>query len=762
MGNSDDIASKYQEITPLGEGAFGKAYKVLNKGDKKFYVNKKIPIIEENPFSESFENEVEILKKFNNEYIVKYYESFTKDNYYNIIIEYCENGDLASFIKKHKTRNNFINEKVIYFIALDICKGIKEIHNMKLIHRDLKPDNLFISKDYKIKIGDFGVSKQLSTKKYAKSQAGTYNYMAPEMINGEVYNRKVDIWSLGCILYELLTLEYCFDEPSIGGLINLIISGNHGKIDTKKYNSKWQNIIDIMLKLDYHDRPEIDEVFQLIYNIGKNNSIYNDKNLNILDEISVNILIKNKFILQSPLKNNQIVDKNKLFENKTIKLEKGKIEFQHDNFDNENYKIFEEAKCIPDIIEYYPVENIGSKINNIIYYEENINSLDLINNASIFEKYINGAFIFCPNLDSFKIINEEVSPVYKKNNKIKFHIIIGGKNFKKVIDFMEENKDSYKFIENKCLYMNESKNYDDFKTILPIYENKNDIINYIIELSTNENKPYPIKRLITYETYLEKYKEIHFKISQFYGDLNLETFKNNISQMKNSKIKEDLEFIYSKKKESIITFDIKKDLELEKLIIKEYTKKTFYGDLNKWLMKTIFSRGGIEYYMARFIYYLNLYAQKNKKFFSENNKELYIGCKRPYSYILQYERAKGKIILITSFKSSSEKKETAFKFAGRDDPSKLYRMKHFFSVIFIIRNIYKSNYIPNGIKVENYSEIVFLPFSFFYINKVQINHNNYTADIYLDTIGKKEILEEQIKKGREIKYNEIENIMEIS
>ena len=210
-------------------------------------------------------------------------------------MEYCENKDLRSFIKNHKDNNQYINEDVIYNIVLDICYGIKEMHLNNLIHRDLKPDNLFIGKDYKIKIGDFGISKKLiNSMKYANTGNGTYNYMAPEMINGQKYNKKVDIWALGCILYELFTLNFCFDCTYIGGLINDINKNNHGKIDTNIFNIEWQNIIDLLLKTDYHERPEIDEVIESIKKIKESN-IIKTSNLNDLDNISLNILQRNEF-----------------------------------------------------------------------------------------------------------------------------------------------------------------------------------------------------------------------------------------------------------------------------------------------------------------------------------------------------------------------------------------------------------------------------------------------------------------------------------
>ena len=108
----------------------------------------------------------------------------------------------------------------------------------------------------------------------------------------------------------------------------------------------------------------------------------------------------------------------------------------------------------------------------------------------------------------------------------------------------------------------------------------------------------------------------------------------------------------------------------------------------------------------------------------------------------------------------------ADKFWGRKNSQSLYKNTNKFSVILYISNKYKKEWISNCVKIkdlslcENEKEIIFQPFSFYYVKDVQIDHKNYKADIYLETIGKKEILEEQIKIGKEIEYNENEKIME--
>ena len=297
---------EYKIIKELGHGAFGKVYHVLNEKENKYYALKKIELRE---FSEEelelYENEAKLLSSINNAHVVKYYDSSKDDEFFYILMEYCEGSDLKQLIKEYKSKNEKIDEKTVYNMIFDICLGIKEIHQKNLIHRDLKPENIFIDKYKMIKIGDFGISKLLDNNdKYAKSIVGTNNYMAPEVMKGDKYNNKVDIWGLGCIIYELLTLNVCFEGKGIYGIIDKIVNKPHGKIDTNKYNNKWQDIVDLLLKKDYKKRPDINEVYNLIIKLGdepsineqdgnkkailgivtSNNNNLNDKNIRLIND----------------------------------------------------------------------------------------------------------------------------------------------------------------------------------------------------------------------------------------------------------------------------------------------------------------------------------------------------------------------------------------------------------------------------------------------------------------------------------------------
>ena len=262
-----DIQSRpnYKIIDRLGNGAYGTVYKILDTNDNKTYALKKIELDNEIEKNISIiENESNILKSVDNPNIIKFYDCFREKNSFYILMEFCEYKDLNSFINKYKKKNELIPESVIRSIFRELCNGLKEIHSKNIIHRDLKPENIFISDDYLIKIGDFGISKILDGTSYATTKAGTLLYMAPEIIRGIKYTNKIDIWSLGCILYEICTLKRCFDANNILNLAKKIISGVHGKIDLNFYNDSLQNIIDLALKIDDKQRPNIEEVYKLV------------------------------------------------------------------------------------------------------------------------------------------------------------------------------------------------------------------------------------------------------------------------------------------------------------------------------------------------------------------------------------------------------------------------------------------------------------------------------------------------------------------
>jgi len=267
--------TEYTIIKELGKGGFGKVIKALNKSDNKEYAIKIIPIKgEKEEQIKIFQNEAKILSKFDCKNIVKYYDSSQDDNNFYILMELCDDENLRSFIDKHKNDETLIEEKDIINIIKQICIGIREMHNKKIIHRDLKPENIFMNKNKEIKIGDFGISKQLNlykTHSLTLNKAGSNYYISPEILIKGIYNEKSDIWSLGCIIYELFTLNIYYNDK---------IMNDIKKVNSDIYNNKWQELINSLLQVDYNKRFDIHQVIKYMedkINVKINNKENNNK-----------------------------------------------------------------------------------------------------------------------------------------------------------------------------------------------------------------------------------------------------------------------------------------------------------------------------------------------------------------------------------------------------------------------------------------------------------------------------------------------------
>ena len=119
----------------------------------------------------------------------------------HIVTEYCEKGDLARYIR---SQLSLVPEKTILKVFSQICMGLAYIHRKRILHRDIKTMNIFLKKNMEIRIGDFGIARQLLPNEHSVTELiGTPCYLSPELLNDQKYNEKNDVWGLGCILYEM-------------------------------------------------------------------------------------------------------------------------------------------------------------------------------------------------------------------------------------------------------------------------------------------------------------------------------------------------------------------------------------------------------------------------------------------------------------------------------------------------------------------------------------------------------------------------------
>jgi len=211
---------------------------------------------------EEVKNEAIILSSLNSKFVVKYLESFVYNNNLNIVMEYCDGGDLSLYFKEYLKDGKFLPEEKIWKIFIQICLGINYIHSKKILHRDLKTMNIFLMKDERVRIGDLGVAKVLNQNSFANTFVGTPYYLSPEICEEKPYNEKSDIWALGCILYEMATFKHPFNATNQGALIIKILTGNYEKITNKDYSNDLRRIVNSLLEKIYLKRPFIKDILK--------------------------------------------------------------------------------------------------------------------------------------------------------------------------------------------------------------------------------------------------------------------------------------------------------------------------------------------------------------------------------------------------------------------------------------------------------------------------------------------------------------------
>ena len=262
----------------LGTGCYGIVYKVFKIYEPTIYVLKQIPLIglTQEQIYQVF-TEAKILSLIKSNYVVKYYDSFLFNRSLNIVMEYCDDGDLCKYICECKKKGIPLPEGLIWNIFIQITIGLSSIHKIKILHRDLKTLNIFLKKGMKVRIGDFGVAKELGQLNLAKSIIGTPYYLSPEMCEEKPYNEKSDIWALGCILYELCTFEHPFNASNQGALFLKIIRENPKPI-SNYYSKDLQYLINCILEKNTNIRPTCKEILGMasVISWAKKFNLYKD------------------------------------------------------------------------------------------------------------------------------------------------------------------------------------------------------------------------------------------------------------------------------------------------------------------------------------------------------------------------------------------------------------------------------------------------------------------------------------------------------
>ena len=276
----------FETLKILGKGSFSSVYLVKRKKDSKIYALKSVFLEKlSKKQQENSVNEVRILASIHNKNVISYKEAFWDDSSstLNIIMEYADDGDLLTKIKQMKQEKVYFEEEKIWDYAIQIIQGLKSLHDKNIIHRDLKSENIFLFKKNSLcKIGDMNVSKVLK-EKLLRTQTGTPYYASPEVWMNKPYSFKSDLWSIGCVIYEMCELRTPFNGKDMDELfVNICL--NKTKRISEKYSEELWLMIKKLLEVNVEKRYDCNQFLQSdivknkINELNSNNNNYYDNN----------------------------------------------------------------------------------------------------------------------------------------------------------------------------------------------------------------------------------------------------------------------------------------------------------------------------------------------------------------------------------------------------------------------------------------------------------------------------------------------------
>ena len=541
----------------LGKGAFGSVTIVKRKEDQKIYAMKRVKIgrLSQKEKLNSF-NEVRILASIEHKNIIGYKEAFfdDKSKTLNIVMEYADGGDLNTKIKEIKQKKLYFEEKQIWSTLIQILEGLNYLHKSCIIHRDLKSANIFLTKDGIVKIGDLNVSKILTKMVTTNTQTGTPYFASPEIWNDQPYDYKCDIWSVGCIIYEMASLHVPFRGVSMQNLYKNVLRGIYQQIPSR-YSDDLKQIIKTILVVNPKKRPSAKELlensiikkkieeFELEGNkdLVRKNSGEKAKLMKTI-KIPVNMSQINRELPQKKYEKNEMLLNDEYETAKRTFYRPQEYNNKNENNNNKNNNEINSDKLLDkDLLDI-------QKITNSITHEfTNENSDKIINN-----KNINDNIIIQPYINSIKASEKKLQNI--DNN------IINSLSAKKE----QEKNNSININKNKFSNINYDQVFNDL-------DNTNDAnINYrVVKTENNQAKSKEKNKL----------KNNLLRLDLIENDFCINN--KNKEGCKNENAKNDFKEKYQK-----LMDDINKNKKTEQKIEKEKNIKNQIIDIEKDVIKS--------------------------------------------------------------------------------------------------------------------------------------------------------------------------------
>jgi serine/threonine protein kinase len=278
--------SGYLPVRALGKGSYGQALLVFHEPRQKYFVVKHLNLAGMTSRQRrDAHNEISILQKLHHPNIVQYVEYYEEHPNLYIVMEYADGGDVYSLLSSaqaarragarayrglgnnipssaaaHNATSGLLSEAQVVSLFVQTTMAVRYMHDQRLLHRDIKSSNIFLTKNHIVKLGDFGISTVLqSTVAMASTMCGTPCYFSPELCQGRPYNSKSDMWALGVLLYELCAGHVPFESTTMKTLMRDIVHKQPPRIPALYSDALWELIMQLLQK-DPRRRPDAGQV----------------------------------------------------------------------------------------------------------------------------------------------------------------------------------------------------------------------------------------------------------------------------------------------------------------------------------------------------------------------------------------------------------------------------------------------------------------------------------------------------------------------
>ena len=469
----------FQILSKLGEGAYSTVYKVKRIIDNQVYALKKVKLMNlSEKEKENSLNEVRILASVKSNFVVSYKEAFfdEKDNTLGIVMEFADRGDLYQQIVAHKKTAKFFEERDIWRIFIQLVKGLKALHDLKILHRDMKSANVFLFSNGCAKLGDLNVSK-VARRGLGYTQTGTPYYASPEVWKDKPYDHKSDVWSLGCVLYEMITLRPPFRAKDMEGLFNKVCKGQFSKIP-ERFSEDLFTIVKYLLQVNSIQRPSCEQILQhpiILKRIEYFKSFGNDEENEDKCLLKTIHMPKNLLFLSDKLPKPNYDKKFKINNNNNNNTNNVNDE------ENKNYRSFNKNGIVNNHLINYNNENGKEKINYPIYSKKPSKLIPLNNKRN--------------NINISNIIERERENLLlnKENDKQNINILQNNKNKSYILHLKEKNLNN----KSNNLVINRNINHNlsdemllkkDLNYIDIISKQKNDIRKLLLKKNSLINR----------------------------------------------------------------------------------------------------------------------------------------------------------------------------------------------------------------------------------------------------------------------------------